>query len=167
MDINTILNSDLVKELDNVTDQNIDKEQIVKVLSEAMPAIMNNQSATRSADTEGTKSAASLLFNLLGDNSNSVTESVAQNTGVPSNSVASILTSAAPFLLKLLASGNQTTTSNSSSSSASGLDGLTLLTSLLGLGGKKEETAVEQPEEKKNDLLGGILNTVSSILGDK
>ena len=165
MDINTILNSDLVKELDNVTDQNIDKEQIVKVLSEAMPAIMNNQSATRSADTEGTKSAASLLFNLLGDNSNSVTESVAQNTGVPSNSVASILTSAAPFLLKLLASGNQTTTSNSSS--ASGLDGLTLLTSLLGLGGKKEETAVEQPEEKKNDLLGGILNTVTSILGDK
>lgn len=181
MDLSKLISSDLVAELDGKTAKNISKEDISKVLVAAMPSIMANAGAKKDdaeeteAPTRGAadkKGATDVLFSLLGDNSAQVTESVAESTGVSKKGVSSILTMAAPFLLKYILGGNSSSSNNSHSNAGGGLDGLSMIMGLLGnkKDDEKPSNTLELKEEDKKDEgngLGSLLNIATSILGSK
>lgn len=152
MDLKDILGKDILADLSKSVDGKVDADTISQVLSAALPAIAENcgkadSSAKRSSS--GDRGITDVLFDLLGDNSNDVTQSVAESTGVSQNQVGGILSAAAPLLLKLL--GNN-------SSSGSGVNMLSMITGLLGSKDEKDE---------KEDNSSDILSMVAGLLGSK
>lgn len=186
MDLKDILSSDLLEDIGKAAGGKVDTDKITQVIGAALPAILENNSsentsATRStSEKKGLSDTASALFSLLGDNSSNVTQSVSESTGVSQNQVTSILTSAAPFLLKLLGSN--------SSSNSSGANILSMVTGLLGdkdetdskednssilsmvtnlLGDKDEKDDKDEKKDSGTDALGSLVNLATSLLGDK
>lgn len=152
MDLKDILGNDTLADLSKAVDGKVDVDTISQVLSAALPAIVENSGKADSSakrSSSGDRGITDALFSLLGDNSNDVTQSVAESTGVSQNQVGGILSAAAPLLLKLL--GNN-------SSSGSGSNMLSMITGLLGSKDDKDE---------KEDNSSDILSMVAGLLGSK
>lgn len=180
MDLKDILSSDLLADLGKAVDGKVDSDTITQVLGAALPAIAENRgkedsSAKRSAS--GNKGITDALFDLLGDNSNDVTQSVAESTGVSQNQVMGILSAAAPFLLKLFGSNSSANSGANILSMVTGLlsgkdekdekeDSSNILSMVTGLlGDNKDEK--DEKEDSNGDALGSIVNLAASLLGDK
>ncbi len=173
MDLKDILGKDILADLSKSVDGKVDTDTISQVLTAALPAIAENSSKADSSvkrGGSGDRGITDVLFSLLGDNSNDVTQSVAESTGVSQNQVGGILTAAAPMLLKLL---------GSNSSSGNGLNMLSMITGLLGGKDEKEENSSDilsmvggllggkDEKEEKEDNSSDILSMVGSLLGGK
>lgn len=176
MDLKDILGNDTLADLSKAVDGKVDVDTISQVLSAALPSIVENSGKADSSakrSSSGDRGITDALFSLLGDNSNAVTQSVAESTGVSQNQVGGILSAAAPLLLKLLGNnssgilsmvagllGGKDEKDEKEEKEDNSSDILSMVTGLLG--DNKDEK-----EDSKDDSLGSIVNLAASLLGDK